>query len=86
MEGFIRRIAKYEVLEESEIEHICDQVVDIMIHEPNICHVSSPVVVVGDLHGQFVDLLTLLQIEGPPGEASYIFLGDYVDRGKIPWS
>lgn len=81
MDSFIKRICNYEKLEETEVEFICNKVEDIMIHEPNIRQVSSPVVVVGDVHGQFADLLTLLQIEGPPGKASYIFLGDYVDRG-----
>lgn len=82
MEAIINRILKYELLEEHEVEYICDRVADIMIHEPNIRHVSSPIVVVGDLHGQFTDLLALLQIEGPPAAASYVFMGDYVDRGE----
>lgn len=82
MEGLINRILKYELIPEDEIEHLCDQVIDVMIQEPNICHVASPVIAVGDIHGQFPDLQTLLQIEGPPGAASYIFMGDYVDRGE----
>jgi serine/threonine-protein phosphatase 2B catalytic subunit len=38
-------------------------------------------VIVGDLHGQFYDLVHMLDKAGDPAEINYLFLGDYVDRG-----
>jgi serine/threonine-protein phosphatase 2B catalytic subunit len=51
--------------------------------EPNLLSVSEPVTVVGDIHGQFYDLLTLLDIGGDPDDNKYLFLGDFVDRGNF---
>jgi len=53
-----------------------------MAEEVNIVNVECPVTIVGDLHGQFADLLQIFESMGQAPETNYLFLGDYVDRGN----
>ena len=48
---------------------------------PNTLRLSSPITVCGDLHGQLKDTVSLFRIAGLPPAISFLFLGDYVDRG-----
>lgn len=77
----IERISKGELLDSNVIRILCDKVKEILIEESNVLHISSPVTVVGDVHGQFYDVLEIWKIGGSLPSTNYLFLGDFVDRG-----
>lgn len=54
---------------------------DILELEPNVLNLDLPVNIVGDVHGHFYDVLNMLSLMEDPADKSYLFLGDYVDRG-----
>lgn len=62
---------------------IIKKLTDITGAEPNLLRLKDPVTVVGDIHGQYYDMLKLLDVGGDPDTTQYLFLGDYVDRGSF---
>jgi len=76
------RPGKEVVLPERQITLLCHAARDIFIKQPILLELEAPIKIVGDVHGQYYDLLRLFEYGNFPPEANYLFLGDYVDRGK----
>jgi len=69
-------------LDEEDIKMLCLHAQEIFASQPVLLELEAPIKVIGDIHGQYFDLLRLFGYGGFPPEANYLFLGDYVDRGK----
>jgi serine/threonine-protein phosphatase PP1 catalytic subunit len=69
------------VLTRNEIKSTILAAKTIIAAQPVFLEIVPPVIVCGDTHGQFFDLLRIFSVCGDPGVTNYLFLGDYVDRG-----
>ncbi|ORY85994.1 Metallo-dependent phosphatase [Leucosporidium creatinivorum] len=78
---YLTQLRQCHHLPESAMKHLCSVVRSILMEESNVQPVSSPVTVCGDIHGQLWDLLELFRVGGECPETSYVFMGDFVDRG-----
>lgn len=76
------KIGKQIRIHEDDIKYICKTAQEIFKQQPTLLEVKAPIKVCGDVHGQFHDLLKLFECGGFPPSSNYLFLGDYVDRGK----
>jgi serine/threonine-protein phosphatase PP1 catalytic subunit len=68
-------------LNESDLHFVCTEAVRVLRADPVLLRLEAPILVCGDIHGQFYDLLSFLKLGGPVPTHKYLFLGDYVDRG-----
>lgn len=80
--GYSTKVTKTVCLKNAEIVAICTAARELFLTQPALLELSAPVKIVGDVHGQYTDLIRLFEMCGFPPASNYLFLGDYVDRGK----
>ncbi|KAK6042300.1 hypothetical protein COOONC_20196 [Cooperia oncophora] len=69
-----------EMVSEQELQQCCFVARQVFISQSSLIECEPPLVVCGDIHGQYSDLLRIFDKNGFPPETNYLFLGDYVDR------
>ena len=81
VDQMIATLRKCQIISEGDVAALCDKAKAILSEEENVHHVPIPATVVGDIHGQFWDLIELFDVGGEVPSVNYVFMGDYVDRG-----
>ena len=81
LDEYIETLLQCKHLSEANVKKLCDKAREVLSNESNVQPVSCPVTVIGDVHGQFHDLMELFRIGGRPPETNFLMMGDYVDRG-----
>lgn len=69
-------------LDQPELTQLCMMARELFLSQPVYLELCAPIRICGDTHGQFYDLLRLFETGHVPPTDNYLFLGDYVDRGK----
>ncbi|KAF2402752.1 Metallo-dependent phosphatase [Trichodelitschia bisporula] len=80
--AYAGKVTKTVVLKNAEIHAICRAAQEVFLSQPSLLELSPPVKIVGDVHGQYTDLIRMFEMCGFPPHSNFLFLGDYVDRGK----
>ncbi|KAJ5959174.1 Serine/threonine-specific protein phosphatase/bis(5-nucleosyl)-tetraphosphatase [Penicillium vulpinum] len=80
--AYSTKVTKTVCLENAEITAICGLARELFLSQPVLLELAAPVKIVGDIHGQFTDLIRVFEMCGFPPESNYLFLGNFVDRGK----
>lgn len=80
--GYAGKVTKTVCLKNAEITAICNAARELFLSQPALLELSTPCKIVGDVHGQYTDLIRMFEMCGFPPNSNFLFLGDYVDRGK----
>lgn len=80
------RTGKSVLLSENEVYSVVLRSREVFLGQPALLEITAPAKICGDIHGQYYDLLRIFDCAGYPHGLQdgprYLFLGDYVDRGK----
>jgi len=76
-----KAMTKAVPLAEADVKCCLARAKTVLLTESSLLSVPAPCKIVGDIHGQFSDLVRLLECGGHPPDTTYLFLGDFIDRG-----
>ena len=85
IDSIISTIRNGDQVDESNTIQLLNKLQEILYNECNILELQSPIIIVGDIHGQLYDLFNMFDTVAPKGAKTqrFLFMGDYVDRGRF---
>jgi len=81
IDEWVATLRSGKLITEQQVVQLCDVCRELFLEEGNVEQVHAPATLCGDIHGQFYDLLELFEKAGDCPNTSYVFMGDFVDRG-----
>ncbi|CAG2099939.1 unnamed protein product, partial [Medioppia subpectinata] len=79
LENILKELRNSKLPDKSIVLQILDDIAYVLSMECTMIDIFGPTNVIGDIHGQFYDLVSIL--DGLDSGYNMVFLGDYVDRG-----
>lgn len=71
---------------------LCEETIKVLEREPTLLRLAPPLKLFGNINGNFADLMRLFEQYDQPNDnygegdierINYLFMGDYVDKGKF---
>ncbi|KAK7199914.1 serine/threonine protein phosphatase 2B catalytic subunit A2 [Novymonas esmeraldas] len=81
LESVLLQFLRGEPLRLEHAVEVVQQAALVLRTEPNVLSIDDTVVVVGDIQGQYYDLVKILAACGPFDTTKYLFLGNYIGNG-----
>ena len=82
LDNIIEKIIKGEILPMTEFDKLYNKAKEILDKRSNIAILKSPITICGCINAHFEELKDIFNICGDVSNNQYLFLGDYVGRGK----
>ncbi|OHS99041.1 Ser/Thr protein phosphatase [Tritrichomonas foetus] len=85
-DSIIETITAGNSVPEEQLVPLLIKLMEVLYTENNVLELTSPITICGDIHGQLYDLFELFDKatnKNGIGEQKFLFMGDYVDRGRF---
>jgi serine/threonine-protein phosphatase 2A catalytic subunit len=83
LKTLLKSIQNSKTPSKSEVTLLCQKVSKLLTQEPNVLQIESPVTICGNIQGSLEDLQEIFKLSGPPPASNYLFLGNYINKGKF---
>lgn len=74
IDQWLETLRSGQCITETQLRVLCEKVKEILVEEPNLQYVQTPVTICGDIHGQFHDLMELFKVGGDISTTNYLFM------------